>query len=194
MKAKRLLISLILIVFSINHLNAQTNKASVQEGIIDFITWLTSLEEHANEIYTEQKKNKLIRQLGYIASDLDYLALEKRKLSEQVIDLYKNNKSQLSIEILENYKKSIENLSENLTALLLEINEQYRDKGYAALDKIRKDLYERKESELSHIIRLVGSEENFNEEEIRESAKNAEMYARSARNKVLDLRKQLLND
>ncbi|GAB3665493.1 hypothetical protein GCM10028791_41270 [Echinicola sediminis] len=194
MIVKRLFISFIFILFSVDNSFAQTNKASVQEGIIDFITWLTDLEDHVNDIYTEQKKNKLIRQLGYIGSDLDYLALEKSRLAEKVIEHYKNDKSQLSIEILEDYKNSIDNLSENISELLLAINEQYRDKGHDALDKIRQDLYNRKETELSRIIRLVGGDEDFNEEKIRESAKNAELYARSARNKVLDLRKQLLNE
>lgn len=171
---------------------AQKKKADTQEGILKFISWLSDLETHVNDIYKEQKRSKLIRQLGYIATDLDDLAIEKSRLADKVISLYKSNQSNVSKDVLNDYKASIERLSTNLSSLLVSINEQYKGKGQLVLDKIRADLYNRKETELEKILRIVSREEQFDEEKIRKSAQNAEKYAKDARDKVLELRQKLL--
>jgi hypothetical protein len=185
---------ILLLVLSIQKTNAQTSDATIQSGITEFISWITNLDEQVNNIYKTQNKNKLIRQLGYIGSDLDYLASEKAKLAETVIEQHNSEKSELSIELLNEYKESIDNLNRNISKLIVMLNDQYQIEGNEILDKIRHDLNSRKEVELEAITKMLTDNNKFDEDAIRESAERARLNAISARDAVFELRKKLLAD
>lgn len=189
MKTK-LLIILMLVIFQ--KTNAQNTNTNLQSGITDFISWITNLDEQVNKIYETQNRNKLIRQLGYIGSDLDYLALEKAKLAETVIEQHKLGQSEISISLLNEYKESIDNLSRNISRLLVLLNDQYQVKGNEILDKIRHDLNSRKEVELQEIAKMLTDKNKFDEVQIRESGERARLHAISARDAVFELRKKIL--
>ena len=174
--------------------NAQNSETNIQGGITSFISWITNLDDQVNNIYKTQNKNKLIRQLGYIGSDLDYLALEKAKLAETVIEQFNSGESEISINLLDEYKESIDNLNRNITKLIVLLNDQYQVEGNEILDKIRHDLNNRKDVELKEIARMLTEENEFNEDRIRESAERARLNAISARDAVFELRKKLLSE
>ena len=174
--------------------NAQNSDTNIQGGITSFISWITNLDDQVNNIYKTQNKNKLIRQLGYIGSDLDYLALEKAKLAETVIEQFNSGESEISINLLDEYKESIDNLNRNITKLIVLLNDQYQVEGNEILDKIRHDLNNRKDVELKEIARMLSEENEFNEVRIRESAERARLNAISARDAVFELRKKLLSE
>lgn len=183
-----------LFVLFIQKSNAQTPDESIQSGITKFISWITSLDEQVNTIYKTQNKNKLIRQLGYIGSDLDFLALEKSKLAETVIEQHNSGKSEISIELLEEYKQSIDNLSRNISKLIVLLNDQFQVEGNEIIDNIRHDLNNRKEVELEAIAKMITDDNAFDEDRIRESAERARLNAISARDAVFELRMKLLAD
>lgn len=189
MKIKLLVIFLLLIF---QKSNAQNSEANLQSGITDFISWITNLDEQVNNIYKTQNKNKLIRQLGYIGSDLDYLSLEKARLAETVIEQHNSGESEISINLLNEYKESIDNLNRNVTKLIVLLNDQYQVEGNEVLDKIRHDLNSRKEVELKEIAKMLTDKNKFNEVRIRESAERARLHAINARDAVFELRKKLL--
>jgi len=172
--------------------NAQNSDTNIQGGITSFITWITSLDDQVNNIYKTQNKNKLIRQLGYIGSDLDYLASEKAKLAETVIEQHNLGESEISINLLNEYKESIDNLNRNITKLIVLLNDQYQVEGNEILDKIRHDLNNRKDVELKKIAGMLTDKNEFNEVGIKESAERARLNVISARDAVFELRKKLL--
>jgi len=172
--------------------NAQNSDTNIQGGITSFISWITNLDEQVNNIYKTQNKNKLIRQLGYIGSDLDYLALEKAKLAETVIEQHNLGESEISINLLNEYKESIDNLNRNITKLIVLLNDQYQVEGNEILDKIRHDLNNRKDVELKKIAGMLTDKNEFNEVGIKESAERARLNVISARDAVFELRKKLL--
>jgi len=189
MKTKTLFIVLVLII---QNVHAQTSEVTIPNGITNFISWITSLDEQVDNIYKVQKKNKLIRQLGYVGTDLDYLAEEKRLLAATVIAQHDLGEDAISIELLQEYKESIDNLSRNLSKLIVLLNDQYQIDGNEILDAIRFDLTSRKEVELKEITKMITNESEFNETLIRESAERARLHAISAKNAVFDLRAKLL--
>ena len=191
MKTKLLVI---LLVFIFQKSNAQNSDTNIQSGITSFISWITSLDEQVNNIYKAQNKNKLIRQLGYIGSDLDFLALEKAKLAETVIEQFNSGESEISIDLINEYKESIDNLNRNITKLIVLLNDQFQVEGNELLDKIRHDLNNRKEVELEDIAKMLTGENKFNEVRIRESAERARVNAINARDAVFELRKKLLSE
>ena len=191
MKTKLLVI---LLVFIFQKSNAQNSDTNIQSGITSFISWITSLDEQVNNIYIAQNKNKLIRQLGYIGSDLDFLALEKAKLAETVIEQFNSGESEISIDLINEYKESIDNLNRNITKLIVLLNDQFQVEGNELLDKIRHDLNNRKEVELEDIAKMLTGENKFNEVRIRESAERARVNAINARDAVFELRKKLLSE
>ena len=120
------------------------------------------------------------------------MASEKAKLAETVIEQHNLGESEISINLLNEYKESIDNLSRNITKLIVLLNDQFQVEGNEILDKIRHDLNSRKEIELKEIAKMLTDKNKFNEVRIRESAERARLHAISARDAVFELRKKLL--
>lgn len=194
MKTKIIALLFLFTFLTIPKTNAQTLDTNLQNGISEFISWITNLEDQVNDIYKAQNKNKLIRQLGYIGSDLDYLASEKGRLADRVIEIHKSEEPAVSIEILSEYTMGIDNLNHNISKLIILLNDQYQVEGNKILDKIRYDLNSRKVVELRNISEMLSGETEFDEARIRESAERAKGLALNARDSVFELRKILLKE
>jgi hypothetical protein len=172
--------------------NAQVTNTNLHIGITDFISWLDTLDRHEIEVFKIQNKNKVVRQLGYIASDLDYLALEKRALAETVIEQHSLGENLISITYLNEFKESINKLMLNISNLIFLLNSEYQAEGNEILQKIKHDLNSKKEIELLEIVGLITDNHDFKEERLRESTERASLLIFRARDKVLELRKSLL--
>jgi hypothetical protein len=173
--------------------NAQVTNTNLHIGITDFMTWIDKLDQAEGLAFKVENKNKIMRQLGYIGSDLDYLALEKRALAETVIKQQRLGASAISIQYLDDFKQSIDKLMLNISNLIFLLKSEYQAEGNEILQKIKHDLNNKKEIELMQIVNLYIDNHDFKEERLRESTERASTLIFNARDKVLELRQSLLD-
>ncbi len=190
MKTKTSIILILFLCLNFN-LAAQTNYDEIQTGLIDLTGWIQKLNTEIKSIFKKERKNRLIRNLGYLYIDLDQLSYDKQNLLNLAIENNSNGTNSLTLNEIEEYKTSVKTISKRLNKVVLDLNDQYKIKGDSIVNKIRVNLVTKKFYELNQIAGIISNESEFDKEKISESVQNAVNYINGAKQAVADLRSKL---
>lgn len=201
-------------VFS-NQSNAQENY---ERGFYLFVNWIQGLDDKISQISDNEKKKRLIRHLGYLASDLDDLWISKENLHQLLIKELQDTSKHYGSFLHEfgyrgrdDFTNEFENFERKLYDIEERINDLKDDLTLAAseyelplsiIDELKRYSKYKDENIVEMYMRVNYG--NFNDDfrlkahtrnglisSLKTSMEQAVDLTKSARNSVLELRKKL---
>jgi len=178
-----------LTVFSVNgQTNENENKyENIFTGILNFNNWIGKLDSEFKKLIVEEKREEFIRKLGYIGSDLQYIA---RKKQDFLLNIENENFDSSNKEI-SLIQLSTNDLLINIGGLNVLINDNLGKIGNDSLQILEMELIHEKRKMHSSMLKSLEKKEL--NDLISESKTGIELLKKS-KNLVWALREDIMKN